>query len=234
MSQKMHYQQAWLILMISAVLILAIGRFTNIDLMIEDFYYDKSLMLFPWKNTWFANDFMHGYVKNVIVWFGYLLISMTVLDAVFRWKRISPLLRFRLRFVSAASVSVPAVIHGVRHFFSLHCPWSIDHYGGSTPFLKLFDALPNGMVAGHCFPAGHATVGLWLAAFLIFWLPHHPKKALVVFFAGIALGFTLGWVQQMRGAHFLFHTLWSTWLASLTILTMLTLTTTYLNKKASS
>jgi len=94
--------------------------------------------------------------------------------------------------------------------------------------------LPNGVAAGHCFPAGHATVGLWLAAFLIFWLPDQPKKALVVFCSGIALGFILGWVQQMRGAHFLFHTLWSAWLASLIILVMLTFTTTLLETKAST
>ncbi|WP_374709539.1 hypothetical protein [Massilia scottii] len=27
----------------------------------------------------------------------------------------------------------------------------------------------------------------------------------------LGLGFALGWVQQLRGAHFLTHTLWSMW-----------------------
>lgn len=30
-------------------------------------------------------------------------------------------------------------------------------------------------------------------------------------------GLFLGWVQQLRGAHFLTHTLWSAWVASLVI-----------------
>jgi membrane-associated PAP2 superfamily phosphatase len=38
---------------------------------------------------------------------------------------------------------------------------------------------------------------------------------------GLGFGFLLGWVQQMRGAHFLFHTLWSMWISSLIILVML-------------
>lgn len=50
-------------LMMSALFILVLGQFTDIDLMIEDFYYDKTLQVFPWRKTWFARDLMHGSVK---------------------------------------------------------------------------------------------------------------------------------------------------------------------------
>jgi len=121
-NNKIYYQKAWLALFVSAVLILVLGRFTNIDLMIEDYYYDGSLMLFPWKNSWFAKDFMHGYLKNVIVRFGYLLILVVVLDAIFRWKIITRIFRIRLRFVALASVIIPFAIRGMQQFFPLHCP----------------------------------------------------------------------------------------------------------------
>src|SRR5690606_5169625 len=94
-------------------------------------------------------------------------------------------------------------------------------YGGDAPFLRLLDSVPTGFDIGHCFPAGHATVGLWLAALCVFWLPHKPRAALTAFCAGLGVGLLLGWVQQMRGAHFLFHTLWSAWLTCLIIWTML-------------
>ena len=48
----------------------------------------------------------------------------------------------------------------------------------------------------------------------VWWLPHRPRIAASVFAAGIAAGFALGWVQQLRGAHFLSHTLWSLWIAA--------------------
>ena len=91
-------------------------------------------------------------------------------------------------------------------------------------FLRLFDAVPSAMQSGHCFPAGHATVALWLAALCVFWLPHKPKTAFAVFLSGLSVGFALGWVQQMRGAHFLFHTLWATWFAALVVVVMLSYT----------
>ncbi len=215
------FKRAVAVLAISALLILFVGQFTDVDLMIEDFYYDEALKVFPWKNTWFAKDFMHGSVKNVIIKGGYLLILLVLMDAVFRFRKISHFVRARLRFLALASVLVPTAIRAIKQYSVLHCPWTVDRYGGSVPFVRLFDPIPAGLHAGHCFPAGHATVGLWLAALCIFWLPHKPKMAVAVFSSGLGVGLILGWVQQMRGAHFLFHTLWAAWLASLVILIML-------------
>jgi membrane-associated PAP2 superfamily phosphatase len=42
-----------------------------------------------------------------------------------------------------------------------------------------------------------------------------------MFFAGLSVGGILGWVQQKRGHHFLFHTLWSSWIASQVLVVML-------------
>lgn len=146
---------------------------------------------------------------------------VVAVDAIFHCKIICPFVRARLRFLALASILVPTVIRAIKQYSVLHCPWSIDRYGGSAPFLRLLDRVPEGLQAGHCFPAGHATVGLWLAALCIFWLPHKPKTAIAVFLFGLGVGLILGWVQQMRGAHFLFHTLWAAWLASLVISLML-------------
>ena len=98
--------------------------------------------------------------------------------------------------------------------------------------MKLLEHLPSDAYinSGNCFPAGRATTALWLASLCIFWLPNKPKKALSVFMLGLVFGLVLGWVQQMRGAHFLFHTLWSMWLASLSILIMLECAKIWLKK----
>lgn len=215
----------------AAVVILILGQWTDLDLMIADFYYDSATQTFPWKSTWFARDFMHGYVKNVIIKSGYLLILLVVLDAILRFKRIDRFWRIRLRFVAIASVLVPTVIRSIKEFSVLHCPWTIDRYGGAAPFLRLLDPVPAGLQTGHCFPAGHATVGLWLAALCVFWLPHRPKTALLAMSCGLTVGFVLGWVQQMRGAHFLFHTLWAVWLACLVIVIMLLFAYRYLQEE---
>lgn len=211
----------FLTLVISAILILALGQFTDVDLLIEDYYYDTQLQKFPWKSSWFARDFMHGTVKNIIIKSGYLLILFLLVDALKPWEKMTDFVRKRLRFVALASVLIPALIRVLKQFSVLHCPLSVDRYGGSAPFLRLLQEIPPGLQAGHCFPAAHATVGLWLASLCVFFLPHKPKRAAGVFLAGLSVGLVLGWVQQMRGEHFLFHTLWAAWLASSYIFFML-------------
>lgn len=215
------FLRAWLALAAAAMLMVIIGQFSNLDLIIEDYYFDAALGTFPWDKSWFADRLMHGYVKNVIIRVGYLILLIVALDSLRPWRKISLFVRARLRFVALASVLVPTTIRTIKQFSMLHCPQGIDRYGGNAPFLRLLDQVPEALKAGHCFPAGHATVGLWLAAFCVFWLPHKPRTAALVFFSGLSVGFILGWVQQMRGMHFLFHTLWAAWLASLVILLML-------------
>jgi membrane-associated PAP2 superfamily phosphatase len=215
------FLHAWLALVAAAILIICIGQFSNLDLIIEDYYFDAAQGTFPWDDSWFANNLMHGYVKNVIIRVGYLILLIVALDSLRPWRKISPFVRARLRFVALASVVVPTTIRSIKQFSVLHCPQGIDRYGGDSPFIRLLDSVPDGIKYGHCFPAGHATVGLWLAAFCVFWLPYKPRTAVLVFFSGLSVGLILGWVQQMRGMHFLFHTLWAAWLAMLVILLML-------------
>ena len=55
---------------------------------------------------------------------------------------------------------------------------------------------------------------MWLTALVVLWLPENPQRALKAYLGGLSIGMILGWVQQMRGQHFLTHTLWTAWLAS--------------------
>lgn len=211
----------FLYLLISALIIVGLNQFTNIDLVLADYYFDFQTKHFNWKNTWFAQQLMHVYVKNCIMFFGLTLISFVILDAVVTFKWMSSWLRTRLRFTAISAVLIPLIISVLKQQSALHCPWDDVRYGGTAPYLRLLDAIPSSMQAGHCFPAGHASTGLWLAAFCVFWLPHRPRMARSIFFSGLSVGFVLGWVQQMRGAHFLSHTLWSMWIASAIIFIML-------------
>lgn len=208
----------------STLITILVNQYTTVDLMIENYYYDAITHQFPWKNTWFAKDLMHGYVKYVISDVGRLLWIVVLLDFIYPWRIISEWMRLRLRFLTIASIIIATLVPLLKSFSVLHCPWDISRYGGYAPYLRLFDAVPSGLQPGHCFPAGHANVGLWLAALCVFWLPHKPRTALTIFFSGLGVGFALGWVQQMRGAHFLFHTLWSMLLTTLVVVVMLSLT----------
>lgn len=223
---------AIVMLLISAVIFVVIAQFTNLDMKIEDYYYDAQTHQFIWKNSWFAKQFMHVYVKDLMVIFGFLFIATALIDLVRPIKTMHNWTRIRMRFVALAAILIPSIISSAKQLSVVHCPWDVQRYGGTAPYLKLFDLIPAHLEAGHCFPAGHASTGLWLAAFCVFWLPHNPRKAFAVFSAGLGVGFALGWVQQMRGAHFLSHTLWSMWITSAIILLMLCVSQSLLNRQS--
>lgn len=67
-------------------------------------------------------------------------------------------------------------------------------------------------------PAGHASSALWMISLAILFVPYRVVYAAgaLVFF--LFLGFGVGWMQQLRGAHFLTHTLWSVWISLATLL----------------
>ena len=214
---------ALITLIASAVAIAALAQWTDIDLWLADLYYDPVRGVFPWDKTWFARNFMHGYLKQAIVWFGFLTIAATLIDLVYPLFRKSPLHRLQWRFVALASILEPLLVRTLKASSNLHCPVGIDLYGGRAPLLRLFDTVPPEWHAGHCFPAGHASAGMWLSALAVFWLPAHPRKALAVFVGGLSVGLTMGWVQQMRGMHFLTHTLATAWLSTALLFAMLVL-----------
>ncbi len=230
-TKRLPLAGAYFALMLSALLVIAIGRFTNIDLIIEDYYYSPELNVFVWKNSWFANQLMHIYVKDIIIFIVLIFIGFVVIDVLRHFTFIDTWLRVRLRFAVIAAILIPTIISGLKQTSALHCPWDVRRYGGTASYLRLFDAIPANMDAGHCFPAGHASTGLWLAALCVFWLPHRPRAALVVCMAGLGAGFLLGWVQQMRGAHFLTHTLTSVWIASAIMLIMLSFSQSFFHRR---
>jgi membrane-associated PAP2 superfamily phosphatase len=201
------------VLIAAALALLALFQLTDLDLQLADAAWDAVARRFPAKGAWFAATFMHGWVKLALVALGALTVAAALVDAVRPWKRLDVVGRWRLRLSAAGVVLVPLAIGLWKARSALHCPWDVDRYGGAAPYLRLLDGVPAGWSNGACFPAGHASSALWLATFCVWWLPHAPRKAAAVFAAGLTAGFVLGWVQQLRGAHFLSHTLWSVWTA---------------------
>lgn len=225
-------RQAWRVaaaLLITAGVILWLGRCTDIDLMLADALYDPGIHAFPWRHAWLTDTFSHVILKGLLSAAAAGVILAALLDA-WRARRMrdphephnadDPLARLRLRVVALSALLVPLVISALKQTSIAHCPWDLARYGGTEPYLRLFDALPFGVPAGHCLPAGHASSALWLVSLCVYWLPLRTRMAGRVAAAALAFGGAVGWMQQLRGAHFLTHTLWSTWLACAIVLAL--------------
>lgn len=217
MSER-HFLACLALLLCMALILVFIGRHTELDLALADHYYDAAAARFSGREDWFFEFVMHHLAKALMIAVGMVSPLVLLADRVLGYTLVSDETRRAVWVVALSSVAIPVAISLTKYFSIHHCPWNLTRYGGFAPYLRIFDALPAGASAGRCFPAGHASSALWLASVCAFWLPAKPLRALQAFLAGLLPGLALGWVQQMRGAHFLTHTLWSLWIAALVIL----------------
>jgi membrane-associated PAP2 superfamily phosphatase len=204
-------------LAVSASLLLWADRYSDLDLLVADWMFDHASGTFPWRGAWLADRFNHAILKSWLQVLGVATLAVAAWD----WWRPRPgwtaSRRIGLRVLASAAVLVPTVVSLLKRVSASHCPWDLQRYGGSEPYVRLLEAVPAGVSSGHCMPAGHASGALWLLALAVFWLPHQPRKAAAAGAAMLVFGFTVGWIQQLRGAHFLTHTLWSIWIAVLIV-----------------
>lgn len=95
------------------------------------------------------------------------------------------------------------------------CPWDLREFGGLAHYVSHWHWTEQDGGSGRCFPAGHASSGF---AFIGGWFvfsasPVIARRWLV---GCLAAGLVLGLAQQVRGAHFMSHTLWTGWICWMT------------------
>lgn len=200
-------------LLLSALSILWIGYATDIDILLADAAFDEVTRTFPMRHAWLAETFNHVILKSVLSALAALAVVLALWDAIRPYRGWKASRRVGLRVVAMSAVLVPVAISLLKRASASHCPWDLQRYGGIEPYIRLLDWMPAGVSPGHCMPAGHASSALWLISIAAFWWPHDRRKGLIAGGSALALGIMVGWVQQLRGAHFLTHTLWSAWLA---------------------
>jgi len=201
----------WCVWIALAIAIVWLANATALDLALADQQFDFTQHSFTQKHAFFYETVMHVYAKQLftVIWLALLLLAW--LPERLLGHRLSTATRYKLRWIVLLALLNAIVVSCLKHQMPHACPWDIVRYGGSAPWVPTFTSHPA-LEAGHCFPAGHTTSGVWLSALGLLWLPQAPRKALLVTIAGLAVGFALGWAQQIRGAHFLSHTLTSLWL----------------------
>ncbi|WP_368565383.1 phosphatase PAP2 family protein [Pseudoxanthomonas sp. UTMC 1351] len=141
---------------------------------------------------------------SAVVWLGVLLAWMASwrAPALRPWRK--PLLYLWVSvLLSTALVSV------IKRESGLDCPWDLLRYGGDRPYFGWFSTRPAWMPPASCFPAGHAGAGYAWIALYFFFLDRRPAWRWRGLAIGLIAGATFGIAQQLRGAHFFSHDLWT-------------------------
>lgn len=123
-----------------------------------------------------------------------------------------------LAYLAISTLWATALVAWIKSWSNMDCPWDLARYGGDRVFVGLFGLRPIGLPRGVCFPAGHASAGYAWMALYFFFLGTRPRLRWLGLSAGAVLGALFGLSQQLRGAHFMSHDLWTAaicWLSAL-------------------
>lgn len=157
---------------------------------------------FLYKQNWYLDTLSHHYVKNLLI--AVYASFLVILIGSFRYTSWRDL-RWRYGYMFVMVIISTSII-GVLKSQSEHaCPWTMV-----APQQNHFSWILN-QTDGHCFPGGHSATGFALMVGYFVYRNTDRKKAIFYLYAGVILGFAMGWAQMMRGAHFLSHNLWTGW-----------------------
>ncbi len=163
---------------------------------------------FAWRDAWLTRDLLHEGGRRaalaLLALLGWQAWRGSTADA-------GPSRRER-RFWFAVMLASALLLPALKGFSASSCPWSLQDFGGSAPYVPhwLLGRLDGG--PGHCFPSGHAVAGYAFIGLYFQWRPHDARRARAWLIAALALGTLFGAAQLLRGAHFASHVAWSAWL----------------------
>lgn len=185
---------------------ITIIEWQQIDLLLADYIYALQGDQWALKDHLITSTVLHEYAQQFT-----RLIAITILLLAISSHSVKQLKPYKkglwgLFFSLATAAAIVAVIKSVSH---VDCPWSLERYGGTRPYLSTFKTHPGNFEYGRCFPAGHASGGYGLIALYFFFARYIPRWRWRGLMIGISMGLIFGVAQQLRGAHFISHDIWT-------------------------
>jgi membrane-associated PAP2 superfamily phosphatase len=181
-----------------------------IDLWVADWIYHWSGGIWHWRDAWLTAELIHQDGRALVGLMVVVLLVVTVVSFP-----LAPLQPYRrgLIYVLCSALVSGLLINVLKRLTHVDCPWDLQRYGGayeySRTFVHVFAPHLRVTEGGECFPAGHASAGYsW---FGLYFLARHywPAWRYQVLATVLLLGLVFGLGQQLRGAHFLSHDLWT-------------------------
>lgn len=185
---------------------LLLFELSPLDVVVQNAFYDGNVNLWFWsKSEPIGRLLFYDGPKRVLIAFALSLI------AALGWSYYSGNyhhLRSGIRVAVLSIILVPLIVAILKAVTNVACPKDLLLYGGSLPFVDLFQQYPLGerpTSLQRCFPAGHAS-GFFALMALSYCFVSGRSKTLIIGLA-VLIGWTVGIYKMMIGDHFLSHTL---------------------------
>ncbi len=189
-----------------ALLLLLAWDFSGLDLPLTRLYGNAEG--FAWRDHWLTGGVLHGGARRL----AWGLIGVLLLGLWWPLPFVRDLSQRERIWWLVTTLLCVALIPLLKRTNWTSCPWSLAEFGGAV-----VQYVPHWVLGqrdggpGRCFPSGHASTAF---AFLAGWFALRERQrhaAGLWLIVTVAAGLALGWVQMMRGAHYLSHSLWTAW-----------------------
>ncbi|MBI2769329.1 MAG: phosphatase PAP2 family protein [Burkholderiales bacterium] len=163
---------------------------------------------FSLQDNWLLDKVLHGGVKP-LPWLAALWLLAGIWWPTGVLRRLRRPERVQLLLTTLLAVLVIEVFKSTS---TTSCPWDLVEFGGHARYISHWSWGVKDGGGGHCFPAGHASSALCFIGGYVVLRPTAPRLAAAWLAVVLLAGLVLGLSQQLRGAHFMSHTLWTAWL----------------------
>jgi membrane-associated PAP2 superfamily phosphatase len=187
------------------VVLSAAIHFFDIDRLVADYFYGLQGHSWVWKGSWLAERVLHQGGRNLS-----LLIALVAFIAMLIAYARASLRRHQkpLLYLFCAASGSSLLVSVLKALLAVSCPWEFARYGGQLPYYSVIEQLVLRNGAG-CFPAAHASAGYaWVAVYFVSCI-YASRWRWVGLVGPLLFGLVLGVAQQIRGAHFISHDLWT-------------------------
>ncbi|RYY01573.1 MAG: PAP2 family protein [Gammaproteobacteria bacterium] len=188
----------------------------NIDMRLEDYFYALQGHSWAWKNSWVAEALLHKGGRELSIFLGAIVICALCLSLFLKSQSH---IRKPLAYLFLAVAGASPLVGLLKASLDISCPWEFGRYGGALSYVDVIQQLHLRNGEG-CFPAAHASAGYSWVALYFFGLFFQSRLRWLGLAGALGCGILFGFTQQIRGAHFLSHDLWSLavcWFYSLSV-----------------
>lgn len=203
----MSSRASWRLALVTLGSLLLLLAWDVSDLDMRLAHWSGGLRGFPLTEHWLLTSGLHE-GGRLVSWLLAMWLTLGVWWPIGWLRRLEP--QERVQLVATTLLAVMAV-SSLKAFSTTSCPWDLAAFGGVARHVSHWSWVPDGG-SGRCFPAGHASSGFaFVGGYFALRrgsLPLARTWLALALLAGLALG--VG--QQVRGAHFMSHTLWTAWL----------------------
>lgn len=196
---------AWLPLLAFAVLVPVLMGYGG-DQWIADHVYAWQGHAWTLRRGFVTDRLIHQVGRNLslVAWLG-VAVAWLIARKRPQWFALRRPLAYLLLCVAVTA----GVVAWVKSWSNMDCPWDLIRYGGTREYVRLLELRPIGLSRGVCFPAGGASGGYAWVALYFFFAAIRPGWRWAGLAVGLGAGLVFGVAQQLRGAHFLSHDVWT-------------------------